>query len=50
MILTVVNRREVEMLKSYIKQIDPDAFMTVINASEVIGQGFKSIDEAIIND
>lgn len=50
MIMTVVNRREVEMLKSYIRQIDPQAFMTVVNASEVIGQGFKSIDEAVVTN
>ena len=45
MIMTVVNRREVEMLKSYIRQIDPQAFMTVVDASEVIGQGFKNIND-----
>ncbi|MDN5356185.1 MAG: hypothetical protein PWQ43_1127 [Rikenellaceae bacterium] len=50
MIMTVVNRREVEMLKSYIRQIDPQAFMTVVNASEVIGQGFKNIDDAVITN
>ena len=50
MIMTVVNRREVEMLKSYIRQIDPQAFMTVVDASEVIGQGFKSIDDAVITN
>jgi len=38
------------MLKSYIRQIDPQAFMTVVDASEVIGQGFKSIDDAVITN
>ena len=42
-IFTNVNRREVEILKDYIKFIDPNAFITVINANEIFGQGFKSL-------
>lgn len=44
-IFTNVNRREVEILKDYIKHIDPKAFVTVINANEIFGQGFKSLHE-----
>jgi len=44
-IYTNVNRREQSILKNFIKDIDPDAFMTVIDANEVLGQGFKSIQE-----
>jgi len=40
-------RRELEMLKDYIRQIDPKAFLTVINANEILGRGFKSLDEKI---
>jgi uncharacterized membrane-anchored protein YitT (DUF2179 family) len=43
MIFTNVNRREVYMLKDYIKSIDPYAFITVIDANEILGEGFKSI-------
>ena len=44
-IFTNVNRREQAILRDFIKSIDPNAFMTVINANEVIGNGFKSIHE-----
>ena len=45
MIYTVVNRREVAMLQDYIRQVDPNAFMTVIDANEIVGNGFKSFSE-----
>ncbi len=44
-IFTNVNRRELAILQGYIKKIDPDAFMTVIEANEVIGNGFKPLHE-----
>lgn len=43
-IYTVVNRREFISLKSFIKEVDPKAFITVSQAHEVLGEGFKSID------
>lgn len=46
-IYTVVNRREVAILQDFIHKTDPNAFMTVINASEIIGEGFKSLNEKI---
>jgi len=42
-IFTVVNRREMVILKSYISKIDPYAFLTVVNANEVLGDGFKKL-------
>jgi uncharacterized membrane-anchored protein YitT (DUF2179 family) len=45
LIFTTVNRRELAMLQQYIKEIDKDAFMTVFDAKEVIGEGFKSLQE-----
>lgn len=44
-IYTVVNRREMAILQDYIHQIDPTAFMTVINANEILGNGFKSLKD-----
>jgi len=44
-IFTNVNRREMVILQSYIRSIDPDAFITVFDASEVLGEGFKSLKE-----
>lgn len=44
-IFTNVNRRELTIIQDYIKEIDSSAFMTVIDAHEVIGNGFKPIKE-----
>jgi uncharacterized membrane-anchored protein YitT (DUF2179 family) len=46
-IYTVVNRREVAMLQEFIHKTDPGAFMTVINANEIIGEGFKSLNDKV---
>ena len=46
-IFTNVNRRELAMLQEYINIVDPNAFMTVINANEVLGNGFKSLREKV---
>ena len=42
-IYTVVTRRELAILQDYINDIDPEAFLTVINANEILGNGFKSL-------
>jgi len=47
LIFTNVSRREVFMLKDYIREIDPKAFITVIDANEILGEGFKPISEAL---
>ncbi len=47
LIFAVVNRRELAMLQDFINTIDPKAFMTVINANEIIGNGFKSLTDKI---
>ena len=46
-IYTVVNRREMAILQDFIHQIDPNAFMTVINANEILGNGFKSLKDKV---
>jgi len=45
LIFTTVSRRELAMLEGYIKEIDKNAFLTVFDAKEVIGEGFKSLQE-----
>lgn len=40
-IFTVLSRREVEVLKNYIKKVDPKAFVTIFDAKEILGEGFK---------
>lgn len=49
-LFTVVNRREMSMLQSYISKIDTNAFMIVINANEVLGRGFKSLRDKVSED
>ena len=47
LIYSVLSRREVEVLKDFIRRIDPDAFLTVINAKEILGHGFKSFKDDV---
>lgn len=42
-----VSRREMVILQEYIHEIDPNAFVTVIDASEILGKGFKSLHEKV---
>ena len=44
-IFTVLNRRELAILEEYIHQIDPKAFVTVVDANEILGEGFNKISE-----
>lgn len=43
-IIAIVNRREFIRLRSFIKDLDPRAFITVQNTHEVLGEGFKAIE------
>lgn len=44
-IFTVITRRELTTLENMIQLIDPKAFLTVMNTSEILGEGFKSLEE-----
>ncbi len=46
-IYTVVSRREVAILEHYIHSIDPDAFITIMDTSEILGEGFKSLKNKV---
>jgi len=46
-IFTVVNRREMALLQEYVHDIDPTAFLTVLEAHEILGEGFKSLKEKL---
>jgi uncharacterized membrane-anchored protein YitT (DUF2179 family) len=46
-IYTVVSRREVAILKEYISKIDPNAFITVMDAKEILGEGFQSLNKSV---
>lgn len=45
MIYSVMSRRELEILKLYVKETDPAAFLNVSEANEILGKGFKSLNE-----
>ena len=40
MIITAVHNRKLSELKSYIKEIDRDAFVIIAEADQVLGEGF----------
>jgi uncharacterized membrane-anchored protein YitT (DUF2179 family) len=46
-IFTVLNRRELAIIQEYIHQIDPHAFVTVVDANEILGEGFRSLSDKI---
>ncbi len=43
-IFTIVSRREVAILEEYISTIDPDAFITIMDTKEILGEGFHSLN------
>jgi uncharacterized membrane-anchored protein YitT (DUF2179 family) len=45
MIYSVMSRRELEILKLHIRAVDPHAFVNVTEANEILGEGFKSLNE-----
>ena len=42
-LMTVLTRSEAARLRIFLRKIDPTAFMTIVNSSEIIGKGFRSI-------
>ncbi|MDR1887280.1 MAG: YitT family protein [Prevotellaceae bacterium] len=44
-IFTNVNPKEVNLIQQHIREVDPEAFITVIDAGQVVGEGFRSIHE-----
>ena len=44
-LLCVVSRTEAPRLKKLVAEIDPDAFVTVCNVHEALGEGFTGIDD-----
>lgn len=46
-IFTVVNLGELAMLEGMINRIYPHAFLTIFDANEIPGNGFKSLSEKL---
>ena len=44
-VYTVLTRREMMILRHRIQEIDPDAFINVIDSKEILGHGFKPLIE-----
>ncbi len=44
MIMMVVRNRKVSQITNTVRKMDPDAFMIITNAQEVLGEGFIPID------
>lgn len=44
-IFTIVSRREVAILEEYIGSIDPEAFITIMDTREILGEGFRPLQE-----
>lgn len=42
-ILVVLNRRQTVQLRNFLRSTDPEAFLTVVNSSEIGGNGFQPI-------
>ena len=43
-LLTVVSRHEAVLLRNFIRQQDPGAFMIITSSTEIIGKGFRGIN------
>ena len=46
-IYTVVSRREVAILEEFISSIDPEAFITIMDAKEILGEGFQNLNAKV---
>ena len=40
-LMSVLSRREAMRLRLFVRKIDPGAFITIVNSSEIIGKGFR---------
>ena len=43
-LLTVMKRHEAVLLRRYVRQVDPNAFVLIINTGEIVGNGFRSFN------
>lgn len=42
-IYTVISRREVAILERFISDVDPNAFITIMDVREILGEGFQNL-------
>ncbi|MDR2382301.1 MAG: YitT family protein [Prevotellaceae bacterium] len=46
-IFSNVNPKEVNLIQQHIRDVDPEAFITIIDAGMVVGEGFRNIHDVI---
>ena len=46
-IYTIVSRREMAILQEFIGKVDPEAFITVMDTREILGEGFQSLKSKV---
>ena len=44
-IFLVVTRRELPIVKAFVHRTDPDAFVSIVDTRQTLGEGFKSLNE-----
>lgn len=42
-LMTVLTRHQAALLRDFLRKNDPHAFITIVNSSEIVGKGFRSI-------
>lgn len=40
---TVLTRRQAVALRNHLRRVDPGAFLTIVNSSEIVGKGFRAL-------
>ena len=43
-LMTVVSRYEAVLLRNFVRQMDPQAFMIITSSTEIIGKGFRGVN------
>ena len=43
-VMTVMSRHEAVLLRKYVRQIDPSAFVLIMNTGEIVGKGFRGVN------
>ena len=43
-VMTVMSRREAVLLRRYVRTVDPQAFVLIMNTGEIVGKGFRGVN------
>jgi uncharacterized membrane-anchored protein YitT (DUF2179 family) len=42
-LVSVLSRSEARKLRVFLRENDPDAFITIVSSSEIVGRGFRGV-------